>query len=302
MISPLPYTPFKGPLPALADAPTGIGLRAPHTEDVIAEKPPVGFLEAHSENYFRLGSIPFEQLMTCRESYPVSLHGVGLSLGTAGGVGDEHLRKLAELVDAVAPALVSEHISWSGTPHKAVPDLLPLPMTAEALDTICANISRVQDRLKRYILVENPSSYLAFRGEEMAEPQFIAEIIHRTGCGLLLDINNIHVSAHNIGFDAEAYLDAIPQGIVGEVHLAGYHVNTLEAGDIYIDAHNHPVYDGVWELYKKALQRFGNVPTLVEWDSDLPPLQQLVDEAQKADKLRAALKNTPKDASDAKVA
>jgi len=288
MVSPLSYTPFKGPLPALTAAPTGIGLRAPHVDDVLAEKPAVGFVEAHSENYFRLGSIPFEQLMACRETYPVSLHGVGLSLGSADGVQDAHLQKLAELVAAVNPALVSEHISWGATAHKAVPDLLPLPLTAEALDILCANISRVQDKLKRHILVENPSSYLAFTGAEMGEPQFITDLIRRTGCGLLLDINNIHVSAHNLGFDAEAYLNALPQGIVGEIHLAGYHVNKLDGGEIFIDAHNHAVSDGVWALYKKALQRFGDAPTLVEWDSDLPPLEQLVAEAQKADAIRAA--------------
>lgn len=268
---------------------TGIGLRSPHAAEIIASQPAVGFLEGHSENYFRIGGAPFEQLMKCRESYPVSLHGVGLSLGSAGGVSDEHLQKLKTLADIVQPALVSEHVSWSMADGKAVPDLLPLPMTREALDTICANISLVQDVLQRQILVENPSSYLRFAGQEMAEPAFLAGIAKTTGCGILLDVNNIAVSAHNMNFDAAAYIDALPQGIVGEIHLAGYQVNTIGSDSIYIDAHNHAVYDGVWNLYAQALARFGDVPTLVEWDADLPPLPLLVAEAAKADAMRARI-------------
>ncbi len=281
---------FSGASALLTKKPTGIGLRAPHTEEVMAVKPVVGFIEAHSENYFRIGSIPFEQLSTLRQDYPVSLHGVGLSLGTAGGVSEDHLHKLKTLVTHIDPVLVSEHISWSTANNTSLPDLLPLPMTAKALQTICDNISHVQDNLKRSILVENPSSYLAFKGAEMAEPAFIAEVIKRTGCGLLLDINNIFVSAHNVGFDALAYLNAIPENIVGEVHLAGYHVNKVGDDEIFVDAHNHPVYDGVWELYKAALARFGNLPTLIEWDSDLPALSVLVNEARKADKIRDGFK------------
>jgi uncharacterized protein (UPF0276 family) len=268
---------------------TGIGLRGIHTAAIIETQPAVGFLEGHSENYFRIGGAPFEQLIKCRESYPVSLHGVGLSLGSAGGVSGEHLQKLKTLVDIVQPALVSEHVSWSMADGKAVPDLLPLPMTHEALDTICANISRVQDMLQRKILVENPSSYLRFAGQEMAEPAFLAAVAKTTGCGILLDVNNIAVSAHNMNFDAAAYIDALPQGIVGEIHLAGYQVNTIGTDSIYIDAHNHAVYDGVWNLYAQALARFGDVPTLVEWDADLPPLPLLVAEATKADALRARI-------------
>ncbi|MEZ0261908.1 MAG: DUF692 family multinuclear iron-containing protein [Alphaproteobacteria bacterium] len=267
---------------------TGIGLRAAHTPDVIAGKPSVGFLEGHSENYFRIGGIPFEQLMKCRADYAVSLHGVGLSLGSAGGVSSEHLSKLAALVAAVDPILVSEHVSWSSADGKSVPDLLPLPMTNEALDTICANVSHVQDVLKRTILVENPSSYLAFTQPELEEPAFLAEIAKRTGCGLLLDVNNIHVSAHNLGFDARAYIAAIPQGIVKEIHLAGYQVNEVEGAEIFIDAHNQAVHEPVWSLYRDALARFGDTPTVIEWDSDLPALTRLVAEAHKADVMRDA--------------
>jgi uncharacterized protein (UPF0276 family) len=273
---------------------TGIGLREAHTKELIATRPPVGFLEGHAENYFRIGGIPFEQLMKCRENYPVSLHGVGLSLGSADGLSEGHLEKLAALVAAVDPVLVSEHVSWSSADGKSVPDLLPLPMTNEALGIICANVSHVQDVLKRAILVENPSSYLAFTQPELEEPAFLAEIIKRTGCGLLLDVNNIHVSAHNIGFDAQIYLDSVPQGIVKEIHLAGYQVNDVEGGEIYIDAHNQAVHDPVWSLYRAALARFGDVPTLIEWDNDLPTLARLVAEAQKADVMRdAARKGRP---------
>jgi uncharacterized protein (UPF0276 family) len=263
---------------------TGIGLRAAHTLDVIAGKPSVGFLEGHAENYFRIGGIPFEQLMKCRADYAVSLHGVGLSLGSAGGVSAEHLSKLATLVEAVDPVLVSEHVSWSSADGKSVPDLLPLPMTNEALGTICANVSHVQDVLKRTILVENPSSYLAFTQPELEEPAFLAEIAKRTGCGLLLDVNNIHVSGHNLGFDAQAYIAAIPKDIVKEIHLAGYQIN----GDVFIDAHNQAVHEPVWALYRDALARFGDTPTIIEWDSDLPTLARLVAEAQKADVMRDA--------------
>ncbi|MDF3024417.1 MAG: hypothetical protein K0R10_1778 [Alphaproteobacteria bacterium] len=275
---------------------TGIGLRSAHSAEIIASPPPVGFLEAHSENYFRIGGAPFEHLMKCRENYPISLHGVGLSLGSAGGVSEEHLQKLKTLVDIVQPALVSEHVSWSAADGKSVPDLLPLPMTREALGILCANISRVQDVLQRKIFVENPSSYLSFTGAEMAEAAFLGDAAQKTGCGILLDVNNIHVSAHNMNFDARAYVDALPVGMVGEIHVAGYQVNTIGTDEFFIDAHNHPVYDDVWSLYAHALSRFGDTPTLVEWDADLPPLAVLVAEARKADNLRM------KDPTHAKVA
>jgi len=275
---------------------TGIGLRAAHTAEIAATRPDVGFLEAHSENYFRIGGAPFEHLMALRTSYPLSLHGVGLSLGSAAGVSAAHLDKLKALVDIVEPALVSEHVAWSMADGKSLPDLLPLPMTGEALDVLCGNIASVQDRLARRILIENPSSYLSFTGQELSEPAFIAEAAKRTGCGILLDLNNIHVSAHNLNFNAPAYIDALPAGIVGEIHLAGYQVNRIGDAEIFIDAHNHPVYDDVWALYQHALRRFGDVPTLVEWDAELPALARLVAEAKTADGKRAeALRGRPHD-------
>lgn len=272
----------------LTTAKSGIGLRPPHMADILSQKPDVGFLEAHSENYFRIGGIPFEHLMRCRENYAISLHGVGLSLGSADGVKEAHVQKLKVLVDLVDPMMVSEHISWSGHGTQAVPDLLPLPLTAAALDATCRNIDHVQNILGRKIFVENPSCYISFPADDgMTEPEFIAEIIKRTGCKLLLDVNNVAVSAHNLGYDPLQYINALPVDIVGEMHLAGYQVNTVDGTEVLIDAHNHPVYDGVWDLYAAALARFGNTPTLLEWDSDLPALDILVAEAAKADAYRA---------------
>ena len=208
-------------------------------------------------------------------------------MGSAGGVDQDHLQKLKTLVDIIEPALVSEHVSWSTADGKAVPDLLPLPFTQEALDTICTNIDLVQNTLGRSILVENPSSYLNWESM-MQEPEFLAEIIKRTGCGLLLDVNNIEVSAYNLTFDPFAYIEALPRGIIGEIHLAGYQDN----GEIYVDAHNHPVHDRVWQLYEAALARFGDMPTLMEWDNDLPALNVLVSEAAKADARRKIYKRS----------
>ncbi|HEX2752531.1 MAG TPA: DUF692 domain-containing protein [Alphaproteobacteria bacterium] len=276
---------------SLKTAKSGIGLRHPHMGAVLSQKPDVGFLEAHSENYFRIGGVPFDNLMRCRADYAISLHGVGLSLGSADGVKDAHLQKLKALVDLIDPVMVSEHISWSGHGPQAVPDLLPLPLTAEALDTTCRNITHVQDTLGRQIFVENPSCYISFPADDgMTEPDFITQIIERTGCKLLLDVNNVAVSAHNLGYDPLQYINALPCDIVGEMHLAGYQVNNVGGADVLIDAHNHPVYDGVWQLYDAALARFGNTPTLLEWDSDLPALGVLVAEAAKADARRNQMK------------
>lgn len=265
---------------------SGVGLRSAHFDDILHSKPTVGFLEAHSENYFRQGSIPFEALIKCRALYPISLHGVGLSLGSADGVLAEHLKKLKNLIDAVNPVLVSEHISWNSLEGIAVPDLLPLPLTQEAFDVTAANISRVQDFLGRAILIENPSVTLAFSDAAYAEPAFLAALCEKTGCGLLLDVNNIYVSARNIGFAPETYIDELPQGIVREIHLAGYQANSVNGHDMLVDAHNNPVYDAVWDLYARALARLGDAPTLIEWDNDLPALSVLVDEARKADTIR----------------
>lgn len=279
----------KADMPAIPEqalAGSGIGLREPHYQAVLSQKPSVGFLEAHSENFLRIGGVPFEYLMKCREFYPISLHGVGLSLGSADGLCDTHLAKLKALVDRVDPVMLSEHLSWSEAGGIAVPDLLPLPMTQEALGIVARNIDKAQDRLQRRILIENPSSYLSFTQNDMSEPEFLVALARRTGCGVLLDVNNIHVSAHNTGFDTVDYLRRIPKGIVEEIHLAGYQINRADGQDIFIDAHNHAVHDAVWALYALALETLGDVPTLIEWDRDIPPLETLVAEAHKADALR----------------
>lgn len=275
------------PVPELAKASSGIGLRAPHFEAVLTRKPAVGFFEAHSENFFCPGSVPDFYLQKIRADYPVSLHSVGLSLGSAQGIDPIHLEQLAALVSRTEPVLVSDHLSWSAVGARAVPDLLPAPLTEESLHIFACNITRVQEALERPLLVENPSLYTSFDGNAFSEPEFLTELCRKTGCGLLLDINNIHVSTSNTGGDAKAYLRAIPRDCVGEIHLAGYQCNRVNGRDVLVDAHNNPVYDEVWDLYTLALELLGDRPTLIEWDNDLPDLDTLAAEAAKADTRRA---------------
>lgn len=276
-------------VPVLAVASTGIGARTPHYDDILQTRPDVGWLEVHSENFFNAGGPPLQYLEKLRTAYPLSFHGVGLSLGSACGLCEEHLSKLKSLTDRFNPVLVSEHLSWSGAGGRFVPDLLPLPMTYEALDILARNIDQAQTVLGRKILIENPSGYLAFIEQDMTETEFLKALVQKTGCGLLLDVNNIYVSAHNIGFDAEQYLSEIPPESVEEIHLAGYQVNNVDEKTVFIDAHNNPVHDGVWNLYKKALEHIGNTATLIEWDNDLPTLNGLLNEARKADTIRESL-------------
>ncbi len=268
------------PLPARA----GIGLRAQHYADFIEARPSVGFIEAHSESYFGRGGKPLHFLMRARRDYPLSLHGAGLSIGSVDPLCESHLHRLGELVDALEPALVSDHLCWSSVAGIYANDLLPLPYTEEALCHVVARVQQVQERLQRSILLENVSSYFEFAQSVMPESEFLAEVAQRSGCGILLDVNNIFVSAHNHGFNAPRYLHAIPCAAVREIHLAGFIRNAIEGGaDILIDAHSTPVADAVWALYAVALQRFGAVPTLIEWDADLPGLGTLVAEAERAD-------------------
>ena len=264
---------------------SGIGLRTPHFRTVQSTKPDVGFFEVHSENYFGAGGQPLSMLERVRGDYPVSLHGVGLSLGGAEPLSQAHLDKLRALVDRIEPALVSEHLAWVGIGGVFLNDLLPLPYTEEALSVTAAHVSQVQDRLGRRILVENPSSYLTFRHSTMSEPEFLGALVAKTGCGLLLDVNNIYVSAQNQRFDAAAYLAAVPASTVGEYHLAGH----TDTGDLLIDTHDHPVSDPVWALYRAAVRIIGDRPTLIERDSNIPPLAELVAEAAQADRLRKSV-------------
>jgi uncharacterized protein len=272
-----------GPIPARA----GIGLRHQHYRAVVEGKPDVGWLEVHSENYFG-GGRPLAFLEAARADYPVSLHGVGLSLGTDGPLDRTHLGRIRALIDRIEPGLVSEHVSWSVTGGVYLNDLLPLPYTEESLAVISAHVRETQDYLGRQILVENPSTYLQFTHSTIPEWEYIAGIVERSGCGLLLDVNNIYVSAGNHGFDARRYLDAVPAATVREIHLAGHSLRDLGKVSLRIDDHGSAVCDGVWQLYAEAVARLGPVPTLIEWDSNLPELPVLVAEAEKADRILGA--------------
>jgi len=274
--------------PAPSACATGIGWRHPHDAELLREQPALDFLEVHSENFFAPGGAARAVLRQGRERYPISLHGVGLSLGSAQGIDAWHLEQLAALVQEIEPVRVSDHASFArgvlpGGAALHASDLLPSPFTREALDTLCANVQRVQDRLRRPIAVENLSAYLRWRVADMDEPSFLNALAQRTGCQLLVDVNNIFVNALN-EHDAHPlqsgrlWLDAIAPGAVAELHLAGH----VDCGDIVIDDHGSRVCADVWSLYRHALQRFGAVPSLIEWDTDLPELAVLLDEAATA--------------------
>lgn len=273
--------PGARPVPAAA----GIGLRSPHHREVLERLPAVGWLEVHSENFLAAGGPALHLLDAVREHYPVSLHGVGLSLGSVDAPAPGHLRRLRALVERAGPGLVSEHLSWSRAGGVHTHDLLPLPYTREALDCVVRNVSRVQDFLGTRLLVENISAYLDFTCSTMPELEFLERVVHATGCGVLLDVNNIHVSAHNLGFDALDYLQRVPAAAVEEIHVAGHAVNRHPEGAMLIDDHGCRVSDEVWELYARALQRTGPVPTLVEWDTNLPSLDTLCAEAATAQRI-----------------
>jgi uncharacterized protein (UPF0276 family) len=268
----------------------GIGLRQPHYAQVLEERPPLAFVEVHSENFFAEGGAALAVLHEARAHYPVSLHGVGLSLGSAEGLDPWHLDRLAALVARIEPERVSDHASFARAPKQAGGpvlhgnDLLPLAFTRESLDLMVANVTQVQERLRRPILVENLSAYLAWADQDMSEAEFLNALARRSGCGLLLDVNNLVVNALNDGADdavasACAWVDTIEAQAVGEIHLAGY----LDTGDIVIDDHGSRVHEPVWQVYRHALARLGPKPTLVEWDTDLPALDVLLDEARRAE-------------------
>jgi len=265
----------------------GIALKHQHYRDWSATPPPVAWLEVHSENYFG-GGRPIATLETLRADYPVSLHGVGLSLGSAGPLDITHLDRLAALTRRIEPMLVSEHLSWSSAAGAYLADLLPLPYTEEALKVFCDHVAETQEHLNRRILIENPSSYLTFEHSTIPEWEFLAAVVARTGCGLLLDVNNVYVSACNHGFDSGRYLSALPAEAVGEIHLAGHTVRHVAGREVRIDDHGSAVCDAVWALYAETIARIGVRPTLIEWDSAVPPLSGLVAEAEKAGRILAA--------------
>jgi uncharacterized protein (UPF0276 family) len=271
--------------PAPVPAAAGIGLRFPHHRAVLEERPAVRWMEVHPENYFG-GGAAVAALEAVRRDWPVTLHGVGLSLGSAEGLDARHLARLGELAARIQPALISEHVAWSVAGGAYLGDLLPLPMTEEALDVVCRNVETMQTVLGREVLVENPSSYLRFAHATIPEWEFMAAIAARTGCKLLCDVNNIVVSAHNHGFDAHAYLRALPRAAIGEMHVAGHAVRALGDGrTLRLDDHGSAVSAEVWGLLATALARFGPVPVLVEWDTRIPSLGVLAAEAARAQAL-----------------
>jgi uncharacterized protein (UPF0276 family) len=241
----------------------------------------------HAENYMS-GTPAVRRLEALRRDYPLSLHGVGLSLGSARGLDAAHLVRLRDLADRLAPCLLSEHLSWSVADGAYLNHLVPLPYTEESLAIVAANLERAQDRLGRRVLVENPASYLRFAHSSIPEAEFLAELTRRTGCGVLCDVNNLFVSAANVGLPSLAYLDALPADAVGEIHLAGHAENDTDGITVLIDDHGSRVRAGVWALYEAALSRFGPVPTLIEWDTDIPALAVLLDEAAAADRRLSA--------------
>jgi uncharacterized protein (UPF0276 family) len=259
----------------------GIGLRAPHATRLAAERPALSFLEVHAENYMSPGPAR-DGLLALRRDYEISVHGVGLSLGSANGIDGVHLGRLKSLVESCAPFLVSEHLAWNVVDGAYLNDLLPLPYTEESLEIVAANVGVAQDALGCRLLIENPSRYLRFRHSPIPEAEFLSELVARSGCGLLLDVNNLHVSSHNVGEAPRRFLAGLPKGSVEEIHLAG-HARTLR-GDhrVLIDDHGSPVVEEVWALYRQAVSRFGAVASLVEWDKNLPPLEILLGEADRA--------------------
>lgn len=271
--------PARAPDPARA----GIGLRTPHFEALAALRPPLSFIEVHSENYFADGGPALAWLERFRADYAVSLHGVGMSLGSADPLDRGHLARLARLAGRIEPALVSEHLCWSSVGGVHLGELLPLPCTEEALAHVCDRVSAVQEALGRRILVENVSAYVRFAASTIPEGEFVAEVARRTGCGVLLDLNNAWVNAVNHDTDVRAFLEAIDPASVGEIHLAGYEATP----DGLVDTHGAPVCAEVWALYEETIARLGPVPTLVEWDTDIPALGVLLAEAGRADAILA---------------
>jgi uncharacterized protein (UPF0276 family) len=270
---------------AQAPAGVGVGLRHAHFDAFLSATPAVDWVEVHSENYFGDGGYDLHVLETVRRDLPVSLHGVGLGLGSATPLDTAHLARLKRLCERIEPAVVSEHLCWGATREAALHDLLPMPLNEASLDHLCTRVAQMQDVLGRPVLIENVSAYVRFRGDTLGETAWLAELARRTGCGVLLDVNNLYVNQCNHGEDPLAAMRALPPDVVGEIHLAGHRVTSAAV----IDDHGSRVAPAVWSLYEAALQRFGAVPTLIEWDTGLPPLDVLLDEARLARERMTAL-------------
>lgn len=263
----------------------GLGLKPQHMSDVLTQCPDIGFFEVHAENHMVAGG-PLHHLLGCvRERYPLSLHGVGLSIGGEAPLDEAHLRRLHDLIERYEPAVFSEHLAWSSHGGHFLNDLLPLPYDSDTLHRVCNHVDQTQCHLRRPILLENPATYLAFSSSTFSEADFLGEVVRRTGCGLLLDLNNVHVSCTNHGLDAEAYIDALPLHAVGEVHLAGHAVDEDAVGaPLLIDHHGSPVDDAVWHLHERLIARLGPLPTLLERDNNVPCLATLLSEAARAER------------------
>lgn len=265
----------------------GIGLKAEHYREIIETRPEIGWFEVHTENYMGAGGAPHRYLSAIRSQYPLSLHGVGLSLGGAEALDLDHLTRTKAAVARYEPALVSEHLAWSALGGVHFNDLLPLPRTLEGLEIVADHVDQVQEVLGRQILVENPSTYVEYESNALTEPEFLVALARRTGCGLLIDVNNAYVSAMNHGFDATAYLAEIPETLVGEIHLAGHAVRHIDGAELRIDDHGSCVAPAVWTLYTRFIERIGPRPTLIEWDTNVPTLDVWLAEAAKADAVLA---------------
>lgn len=278
--------PGRSPAAARIPAKAGIGLRAPHDVEILADLPDIAWLEIHSENYLLSPEAPRSRILhRLRRDYPIACHGVGLSLGSAEGLSAPHLAALAGLFEAIEPGLVSEHLSWSVVDGCYLSDLLPIPYSAAALDVVCRNIDRAQTAFRRRIAVENPARYLVLPGAEMDEPAFVTEVVRRTGCSLLLDLNNVAVSAINLDLRPAAELLRYPLDAIEEIHVAGHRMDTLPEGPVAIDDHGSPPSAAVWDLLAAVVDWIGIRPVLVEWDIDLPGLATLLGEARKAQQI-----------------
>lgn len=275
-------------VPATLPCRAGVGLKPEHYREIMSSHPDVGWFEVHPENYMGAGGPPHHYLERIRQNYPISMHGVGLSIGGAGRLSREHLDRLRAFTHRYDPGQFSEHLAWSTHESVYLNDLLPLPYTRETLDLVADHVDEAQDVLGRRMLIENPSTYVVFDESEMSEIHFLDALARRTGCGLLLDLNNVFVSAGNHGFDPVAYVDAFPDAYVGEIHLAGH--AAIDGGDdtlLLVDAHDRSVADPVWGLYRRFIARSGPLPTLIEWDNDVPDWATLHAEAKRADLLMA---------------
>jgi uncharacterized protein len=268
----------SGPIPASA----GIGLRSAHHEALFRERPRVGWIEVHTENYFHDGGPQVRALERARETYPLSLHGVGMGLGSVEALDRLHLERVRRAIDRFAPSLVSEHACWGSHAGEHFNDLLPLPYTDEAVEHLATRIDEAQDALGRQILVENLSCYLAFSSSRLTEWEFLSAVVERADCGVLLDVNNAYVNSVNVGLDAIAFINGLPRDAVQEIHLAGHTRRTIGEHEILLDDHGSEVPEAVWNLYELAIRRFGPLPTLIEWDMNLPELSVLVGEASRA--------------------